>query len=255
LLGVIYLVVAGTIPLIVTDAVLRAMGLGSDFTLTNGLVVLLPLALIALMIAGLAISMAHADRSVVLSVTKRYAATSADGFTNALAASTYLHNTVQSELTGVAMQLKQAAESGDPQLSRAAVQHAQEIMSRSLTQGFIDQRADPAGHIDRVANAWQGICDVDIAIEPQVAVDPRASVAIQVVEELIANAVRHSGATQITAALSKRPDGISITCRINRQWQAGGIEGLGSTWMATISPHGVETRRTDGGTVLQLTVT
>jgi len=254
-LGVLYLAAAATIPLFASDLVLRSMGLGSDFTLENGLVVLLPLALLALMLAGLTISMAHADRSAVLSVTQRYADASPANFTNELAASTYLHNTVQSELTGIALRLKQAAESNDPRLSRTTVQQAHEIMGQSLTQGFIDQWADPAGRIDRVTNAWRGICDVVIAVGPEVADDSRASVAIQVVEEVIANAVRHSGATKITADLNKGRDGISVVCNINCQWQAGGITGLGTTWMATIASKGVETTRTESGTVLQLTVT
>lgn len=254
-LGVTYLIVAGTIPLVAADAALRSMGLDSDFTLSSELFFLLPLALIALMVGGLAIALAHADRSVVLSVTKRYATPSADAVTRALTASTYLHNTVQSELTGVAMQLTQAAESGDAKRSRAAVRHAQETMNRSLTQGFINQQTDPMKHVDRLVNAWQGICEVDIAVEPDLADNPRVSVAIQVVEELITNAVRHSGATQLTAHLSENSGGISITCRINRQWQSGGIEGLGTTWMAAIAPQGVYATQSESDTVLQLTLT
>lgn len=253
-LGVVYLLVAGTVPLVSADVALRFLGFDSDFTWDNGLVLLLPLALISMMIMGLTISMANADRSVVLLVAKGYAASSADGLVNALEASTYLHNTVQAELTGVAMRLRAAAASDDPQLSRAAVDYAQEVMTRSLTQGFVDQRADPRQHIDRVAKAWQGICDVEISVAPEIADDPRGGVAIQAVEELIANAVRHSEATHITAALTHGPEGIAVTCRINRQWQAGKQAGLGTRWLTTLAPRGIEMTQTDDGTSLRLTI-
>lgn len=253
-LGIMYLLVAGTAPLLAADAALRMFGFDSDFTLDNGLVLLLPLALIAMMIMGLTISLANADRQAVLSVAQSYAVESAVGFTNALEASTYLHNTVQSELTGVAMQLTDAAKSGDPRRSRAALERAQEIMNRSLTEQFRTQRVDAAVHIDRVAKAWDGICDVDISIKDGVTEDPRGGVAIQALEELIANAVRHSDATHITATLTRATDGITIVCHINRQWQVSERKGLGTRWMATLSPGGMLTTHAGDGTVLQLTI-
>jgi signal transduction histidine kinase len=254
-LGTVYLLVAGTVPLVAADVGLRFMGFDSDFSVANGLIILLPLALIAMMVMGLTISMASSDRSVVLSVAQRHATTSSTGSANALEASSYLHNTVQSELTGVALQLTHAARSGNPLLSRAAVSRAQEIFERSLTQEFRDHRDSAAVRIERVAKAWQGICDVELAVDPVVVTDPRAAVAIQAVEELITNAVRHSGATRITVALTATPDGLSITCWVNRQWGVGAQAGLGTRWLATVSPRGVESTQADGGTSLHLTIT
>jgi hypothetical protein len=161
---------------------------------------------------------------------------------------------VQAELTGVAMRLRAAAASDDPQLSRAAVDYAQEVMTRSLTEGFADQKADPCRHIDRVAKAWQGICDVEISVAPDIADDPRGGVAIKAVEELIANAVRHSAATHITAAVSHGPEGIAVTCQTNRHWQEGGQAGLGTRWLTTLAPRGIEMTQTDDGTSLHLTI-
>jgi hypothetical protein len=252
--GITYLLIAGTIPLVAADGVLRILGFDSDFTVDNGLALLLPLALIAMMIMGLTISMANADRDAVLSVAQRYAVESAEGFANALEASTYLHNTVQSELTGIAMQLTDAAKSGDPKRSRAAVERAQEIMTRSLTEQFREQRVAAAVRVAAVANAWDGICDVDISLADGVTEDPRGGVAIQALEELIANAVRHSGASQITATLTRAVDGITIVCHINRQWQVSERQGLGTRWMATLSPAGISTTHAGNGTVLRITI-
>ena len=254
ILGIGFLLVAGTVPLIVADLVLLAFGFESDFNVSSGLVFFLPIALIAIMLIGLAISLADSDRNAVLSVAQRYAIESVFGFTNSLEASTYIHNTLQSELTGVALQLKQAAESGDAELSRVAMQRAHEILNRSLTEDYANQRLDPRKHAEKVARAWRGICAVDIQMSTEVGRDARATAATQAVEELIANAVRHSGATEVAVTLEAVDAGVHITCRINRTWAENDQVGLGSRWFSTLSPRGIETEQIGGWTQMRLVI-
>jgi hypothetical protein len=253
-LGVAYLLIAGTVPLIVADLVLLSFGFASDFNMRNGLIILLPLALIAMMIMGLSISLANSDRDAVLKVAQRYAVATATGFTNSLEASTYIHNTLQSELTGVALQLKQAADSGNVELSRIAMERAHEILNRSLTEDYVDQRIDPIKHAQKVAQAWRGICEVDIHFSTGVEQDVRATVATQAVEELIANAVRHSGATHIDVTIDLVDAGIRITCRVNRLWRETDRAGLGSRWFSTLSPGGLTAEQHGGWTEMRLVI-
>jgi len=254
ILGIGYLLVAGTVPLIVANLVLITIGFESDFNVSSGLVIFLPLALIAIMLMGLAISLANSDRSAVLNVAQRYAVESVIGFTNSLEASTYIHNTLQSELTGVALQLQRAAELGDAELSRVAMDRAHEIVNRSLTQDYADQRIDPSKHAEKVAQAWRGICDVDIQMSNEAAQDLRAPAATQAVEELIANAVRHSGATQVQVRLDACSSGIQISARIDRIWAQSEQVGLGSRWFATLSPSGITSEQISGWTELHLVI-
>ena len=254
MLGIGYLLVAGTVPLIVANFVLITFGFESDFNVSSGLVIFLPLALIAIMLMGLAISLANSDRNAVLDVAQRYAVESAAGFTNSLEASTYIHNTLQSELTGVALQLQQAAELDDAELSRVAMDRVHEIVNRSLTQDYADQRVDPSNHAEKVAQAWRGICDVDIQMSNEVARDLRAPAATQAVEELIANAVRHSGATQVKVRLDPCSSGIQIIARIDRTWAQSDQVGLGSRWFVTLSPSGIKSKQVGGWTELHLVI-
>ena len=254
MLGIGYLLVAGTVPLIVANFVLITFGFESDFNVSSGLVIFLPLALIAIMLMGLAISLANSDRNAVLDVAQRYAVESVAGFTNSLEASTYIHNTLQSELTGVALQLQQAAELDDAELSRVAMDRAHEIVNRSLTQDYADQRVDPSNHAEKVAQAWRGICDVDIQMSNEVARDLRAPAATQAVEELIANAVRHSGATQVKVRLDPCSSGIQIIARIDRTWAQSDQVGLGSRWFVTLSPSGIKSKQVGGWTELHLVI-
>ncbi|MCF8531200.1 MAG: hypothetical protein K9G12_06215 [Candidatus Nanopelagicales bacterium] len=252
--GTVFVVLSGTLPLIAADLLLRAANFESDFNLSSGLVVFLPLALITMLLMALSISLAHSDRDAVLRVAQRFAVDCASGFANSLEASTYLHNTLQSELTGVALQLRRAAESEDAELSRVAMERAREIVNRSVTEDYAQHRIDPIQHAQRVAAAWKGICAVDIQFGPGVDGDIRALAATQAVEELITNAVRHAGATDIAFTLDRVDAGVQISGRVNRLWTETAHVGLGSRWFATLSPQGVQTEQVRGWTHVRLVI-
>jgi hypothetical protein len=253
-LGTMYVLVAATAPLMAADVVLLAVGFPSDFSVGSGLVVFLPAALAAIMLLGLAISLANSDRDAILAVAQGYAAKTGAGAASALEASTYLHNTLQSELTGVALQLGRAAQSMDAEDSRKAMMRAHEILNRSLTQDYVAKSIDPLTHAERFAQAWRGICTVRIQMTDDVARDARVAVAIQAAEELVTNAVRHSGATNVEIQLGLIADGMQLTCRIDRTWVETDRIGLGSHWFATVSPRGLGIEQGSGWTQLRLVI-
>lgn len=258
-LGLIYLGVCATAPLVVADLVLRLAGFDSDFTVASGLLVLLPVALLAVVVMGLVIPLANADRNAVLSVAQQHALTSVSGLTNSLQASSYFHNTLQAEFTGVSLQLKRAAETGDTELSRAAMERAQDLISRSINDHFAATQVDPSSRAEALIRGWRGICELSIQMSDLVTADPRASVAVQAVEELVANAVRHAGATQISVTLEPATGGILIRCHVNREWQERdwgepGTLGLGTRWLATLAPGGIQVSESRGGCELALVI-
>ena len=253
--GVTYVLVAGTVPIASADLVLRAVGFSSDLTLENGLLLLLPLALIAMMVMGLTISMANADRELVLAVAQRYAKWDPlSPLVTELEISTYLHNTMQSELTGAALQLRHAADSADPKRARAALAHAEQIVQRSIVEDLLVQREAATARAERLVEAWDGICAVDIAIDPITSDDARVFVAIQALEELIANAVRHAGATKVRAGITPALERITLTCRIDRHWQSGSRVGLGTQFLCAVAPDGLESHQDGTWTVLTLEI-
>lgn len=253
-LGLVYLVVCSTTPLIVADLVLRFAGFDSDFTVASGLLVLLPVALLAVIVMGLAIPLANADRHVVLSVAQRHALLSINGLASSLQASSYFHNTLQAEFTGVSLQLKRAAETGDIELSRVAMAHAQELISRSINDHFATTQVDPLSRADSLMRGWRGICDLSIQMSGSVTGDPRTSIAVQAVEELVANAVRHAGATHIDVNLEPSSGGIVIRCHVNSDWQARETLGLGTRWFETLAPGGIRVSEFPGGCELELVI-
>lgn len=253
-LGLVYLGVCATAPLVIADVVLRLAGFDSEFTVTSGLLVLLPVALLAVIGMGLAIPLANADRNAVLSIAQRYALSSISGLTNSLQVSSYIHNTLQAEFTGVSLQLKRAAETGDAELSRVAMKHAQELISRSVNDHFATTQLDPRSHAQSLVRGWRGICELSIQISDTVAGDPRGSIAVQAVEEFIANAVRHAGATNIGVTLESASGGIVIRCHVNREWQARETLGLGTRWFETLAPGGIRVSEFTGRCEIELVI-
>jgi signal transduction histidine kinase len=253
-LSMLLLIVAGVLPVISADVVLRYMGFTSNLTFETGLIVFLPLALIAMMTMGSAIALANADRHAVIAVARRHVDHPNGGYRNAIRASTYLHNTVQSELTGLALQLRHAASSGDTQLSQDAVERAQAVIQRSFAEDFQSEQMDFATRAERIGQAWRGICDVHIDVTVTDSLDDRIRLALQAVEELIANAVRHAQATQVFAVITNEQSSISITVRTNCHWQSTEAPGMGTHFLTAISPGGIGVEFDNGWTQLKLAI-
>ena len=132
--------------------------------------------------------------------------------------------------------------------------HAQELISRSVNDHFATTQLDPRSHAQSLVRGWRGICELSIQISDTVAGDPRGSIAVQAVEEFIANAVRHAGATNIGVTLESASGGIVIRCHVNREWQARETLGLGTSWFETLAPGGIRVSEFPGRCEIELVI-
>jgi hypothetical protein len=201
------------------------------------LFVFVPIALAALIITATAISLAQADREEILQIVQTrwrepepYASPEV---------SSYLHNTVQSELTGLALQLERA-EVGSVE-AREAWERLVAISGRSMETDFQRQRESPQDRVVRLADSWRGIAEVTCEFAVSVsAADPRLVRVTQASAEITSNAVRHGGADRIN--FSVQPDGgnLTLTARINATLIEPAEPGLGGRWLANFSVTPVE---------------
>lgn len=260
--GLVWALVSAIVPVVAADAVLTALGYPSDIGDGSVLALLLPLALFALIVIGSSISLADADREVVLDVAARRRLIPADRLLDTRQLSAYLHNSLQSELTGLAMQLEAAARSGDVAEAGEALQRVHALLARSVSEDFAGLGEDPESRAERVVSGWRGICDVVFSIDPSVEGDPRLPVAVQAAEEIIANAVRHAGATAVSVTITLVESDLQVECWANRiVMMAGDMVasaeaqgGMGLRVLRTLSPSGVRTHQVDGGTVFEVRV-
>lgn len=244
------LVMGSVIVISGTDLVLRLLGHPSRIFDEFPLIVLLPISVAALVVTAASIALAESDRRTVLQVAEQ----EANMIAKARRQSAYLHNSLQSELTGLAMQLEQAAQSGSSESARSALERVHALLARSVSEDFASFQENPQQRMQRVIEGWEGICAVRIDVEPGVLGDHRIGVCLQAIEEVIANAVRHSGASRVEIYVSSATEGLSVRSSSDGRIPTDPGSGLGSAVLATVAPRGVLVESGQMGAVLTFTV-
>lgn len=146
----------------------------------------------------------------------------------------FLHNTVQARLTAAVLQLEQAARTGDASRTQGALMQADAALALAIEHPHGELPSDPKRRLDDIVDAWAGIADIHLT-QPSAEVNPMAlALAADAIEEAVANAVRHGGATAITVEIRNSASELLVTVRDNGS-PAEGSGGLGEEWMETLT--------------------
>lgn len=144
----------------------------------------------------------------------------------------YLHNSLQSELTGIAYQLEQSASSLDSQDPRQSLERLGALISRSISQDFANFTETPLDRITRIQDAWSGIAEVNMSFSADIPPDDsRLVLAVQVIEEAITNSVRHGNATEIDIRVTTQEENLLIELSSNRPLHTVEQPGVGTAWL------------------------
>lgn len=158
-----------------------------------------------------------------------------------------LHGTVQSKIVACAMVSEQAIESGNVEQLRDALEQAQRVLASSR----LGDKA-PVGAVAEVRRKvalWDELCAIDVHIDAGIDGGTGLGERVgRVVEEGLANAIRHGGATAISVLLEPVDGGIRIVIDDDGAGPpAAPAPGLGSTvldqatggnWALTALPQG-----------------
>jgi hypothetical protein len=185
------------------------------------------------------------------------------GHEDAQQLSVFMHHSVQSELAALALQLREAAASGEAGtmggVSAAVLMRLGAI--QSLDAAAPPWQEHPAGYarIAEIVGAWTGVLDVRVSLPAAEACPPHQwLVATRVIEEGLANAARHGDASRVTIA--GRADGGCLTLSIEddgsrgRAADAADAAGLGLQWLDRIAPGDWDLRRSAAGATLVVTI-
>ena len=147
-----------------------------------------------------------------------------------------LHGAVQTKLVACAMAIDHAAATGDAAAVSRALVEARSVLDEPFTQ-VGSAAADLGRELERKAGLWRGLADVTIDIDPLAAAitGTRSTEVASVVEEAIANAIRHGSATTVTVDVVMDGSAINVRVRDNGSGPAGGSPGLGSTYASSVS--------------------
>ena len=257
-MGPIVLVACSVIPVALTDLLIRRLGYPAVFG--TSVTVFLMFALGTLILAGSAISLAAADRAVILTlVESRVTEIRAEvreglhGSPSELSA--FIHNSLQAELHGLALQLDEASRSGDDEQARQALERLGALANRSLSEDFRSFRESPLDRLSRVTEAWAGISRLSVAVAEEVPLeDPRLATAVRALEELIANAIRHGGARTVSARIEVSVSGNLVVFLESDGVLTETFAGMGEGWLKAVSQSPVVHSGSSQGSSVQLEI-
>ena len=164
----------------------------------------------------------------------------------------FLHHSIQSDLSSLAIRLQQAAESGDSDLmqkERALTKLKLDSLPRQAP--WIEARSG-ATHILDVVEAWRGIAEVTVDLPHEATIDSGTWTNIAyVIEEAVTNAVRSGKARKIHVTVSNQDNAIELRILDNGTLvdSARGI-GAGTAWLDRLAPQSWELTTLPAGTLL-----
>ena len=164
----------------------------------------------------------------------------------------YFHNSLQTELFGLAKRLENASEN---QNEREKIEIL-DSLNNSLNRSFSDIKSDNWSGVQRIkllSSSWQGIAKIEVDgfefLERDEALARRAS---RVVEELVTNSVRYGHANLIHVAFSEGGEGCILELRHNGDGALQPNTGLGSIWLANNTSQELEIKKNANGTLLKV---
>ena len=150
----------------------------------------------------------------------------------------YLHSSLQSELTAVALKLDQAAKSGNRDEVKSIIQYAQIVIERDLTVNFHAGEHSPLERINALLDAWRGIADIKIDLQKIELCETQVLTDIsQVIEEAVSDAVRFGNANLISISGDASPDHYYFKVTDNGKSKQQGGSGLGTILLDEIAPN------------------
>lgn len=150
----------------------------------------------------------------------------------------YLHSSLQSELTAVALKLDQAAKSGNRDEVKSIIQYAQIVIERDLTVNFHSGEHSPLERINALLDAWRGIADIKIDLQKIELCETQVLTDIsQVIEEAVSDAVRFGNANLISISGDASPDHYYFKVTDNGKSKPASGSGLGTILLDEIAPN------------------
>jgi signal transduction histidine kinase len=141
----------------------------------------------------------------------------------------YLHGEIQAGLTASSLLLQQAAKSGDSDLAQEALERASGLLNQDLTNITFTRMAAPALKIQKITDAWKGIADISVVLPAfELLGETTLRSLVQLIEEAVANSIRHAKATDIKISGVLKGDVLTIAIVSNGNPITKGRAGLGT---------------------------
>ena len=247
----IYLIFIGFIVGLFSTLILDLVGFSHSYSAALFIAPILPVLIITVSFIQLALS----DRNTLFEILSKQSRNLNNDYIDKLNrgnAASYLHNSLQSELSSLAIQLDSVSQNPNPLRSEIVSQRIDSFVSRSRHEDFRDFLETLDLRLKRIINSWEGIAEIKLSLDYSVLEDAsRASLVVQLIQESIANAIRsgHANKIEITGAFVGETIKITVTDNGRAQLQAS-KRGLGSEWIDSIAVSEWTLENSDSGSVL-----
>lgn len=253
--NIIFVVSVGFTVNLGSTCMLDLLGLSHSYSA----VILIAPTLSVLIITASFIELAVADRQTLIEILTRATRTQDHEYLDRASrgkAASYIHNSLQSELTSLVIQLDSIAANPDPIRSKIIMEKLESFISRSRSEDFKNYLETPELRLNRVVQSWEGIATIEIAIDQKVYVDQlRASLMVQLIEESVANAVRSGRANKVEISTEFSTDSLKITVRDNGRAPIRNLrQGFGSKWIDSVAISHWALEETDSGRTLTVEI-
>jgi len=221
--------------------------------------ILIAPSLSALIVAASFLELALSDRKTLIEILATESRIENEDFlakVNRGNAASFLHNSLQSELTALALQLDAVTKNPDTLQSRIVMEKVESFISRSRSEDFKNFLETPEIRLNRILDSWDGIAKIEVEIDDKIYSDPaRASLMVQLIQESVANAIRSGRANEINISGEFSDDAIRITVRDNgRASTPTGKRGMGSEWIDSIATADWTLEETENGRTLKVEI-
>lgn len=203
-----------------------------------------------------AINLALSDRRLILenlsNEVREISTSSMLPFQSSQAAS-YIHNSLQSELTALAHEFEKVAERPESGRSEALMEKLDALIRRSIGEDFANFLESPAKRLDRVLDSWSQIIALTTDIDMELFNDSaRGNLFVQLVEESLANSVRKGKASKVNIRATLTANQLQVEISDNGTFDQSSTPGMGSAWIErhSVGEWSFESKST--GTVLRV---
>jgi hypothetical protein len=247
------IIVLAILPLSITDLLMPLFGYERVLFPPDAATIVYPIAVVTILLVESGITLVEKDRRLLRDLFENQLRGTTVGNQSSLAS--YLHNSLQSELTGIAFRLEAAASNPDSYESRETLEKLGALINRSISDDFANFEETPQLRLERMIEAWDGIVNVTANIAEECKADSRRlNLIVQVIEEATTNSVRYGKAGNLHAEVGMRGSRALIEIRTDASEVENPSIGLGSKWMKEQAVSVSPLKFTGSGTVFTVEI-
>ena len=156
----------------------------------------------------------------------------------------YLHGEFQAGLIATSLLLERAANTGDTELARHALRSAVDILSQDHAQLSQTKISSPVARLEKIADGWRGIATITFTADWIEGLDAsELNDAIALIDEAVANAVRHAKAASISVNGAAGGADLTIEILSDGAMMTHNAAGLGTKLFSELASNWEYSRR------------